>query len=34
MLFTGLTMSTSVNLLTVTPLKCISMTNQGCKVRL
>ena len=28
--FTGLT---SVNLLTITPLRCISMTNQECEVR-
>ena len=31
--FTGLTILSSVNLLTVTPLKCISMTNQKCKLR-
>ena len=31
--FTGLTISPSVNLLDVTPLKCISITNQECKVR-
>ena len=28
--FTGLT---SVNLLTITPVRCISMTNQECEVR-
>ena len=33
MFFTGLTVSWSVNLLAVTPLQCISMTNQECKVR-
>ena len=32
-LFTGLTILSSVNLLTITPLKCTSMTNQECKVR-
>ena len=32
MIFTGLTILASVNLLTVTPLRCISMTNQECKV--
>ena len=37
-LFTGLTILSSVNLLSatplsVTPLKCISMTNQECKLR-
>ena len=32
-LFTGLTILSSVNLLTVTPLRCISMTNQECKLR-
>ena len=36
--FTGLTILSSVNLLsaaplTLTPLRCISMTNQECKVR-
>ena len=31
--FTGLTILSSVNLLTVTPLKFISMTNQKCKLR-
>ena len=31
--FAGLTILSSVNLLTVTPLRCISMTNQECKVR-
>ena len=31
--FAGLTILSSVNLLTVTPLTCISMTNQKCKVR-
>ena len=31
--FTGLTILSSVNLLTVTRLKCISMTNQKCKAR-
>ena len=31
--FTGLTILSSVNLLTVTPLRCISMNNQECKVR-
>ena len=31
--FTGLTILSSVNLLTVTPLRCISMTNQECKLR-
>ena len=31
---TRLTILSSVNLLTVTPLWCISMTNQECKVRL
>ena len=33
MLFTRLTILSNVNLLTVTPLKCISMTNQESKVR-
>ena len=33
MFFTGLTVSWSVNLLAVTPLQCISMTNQERKVR-
>ena len=32
-LFAGLTISSSVYLLAVTPLRCISMTNQKCKVR-
>ena len=31
--FTGLTVLSSVNLLTITPLRCISTTNQECKVR-
>ena len=31
--FTGLTVLSSVNLLTITPLRCISMTNQQCKLR-
>ena len=31
--FTGLTILSSVNPLSTTPLKCISMNNQGCKVR-
>ena len=31
--FTELTILLSVNLLTITPLRCISMTNQECKVR-
>ena len=31
--FAGLTILLSVNLLTITPLRCISMTNQECKVR-
>ena len=30
-LFAGLTILSSVNLLAVIPLRCISMTNQGCK---
>ena len=30
--FTGLTILSSVNLLTVTPLRYISMTNKECKV--
>ena len=30
---TGLTILSSINLLTVTPLRCISMINQECKVR-
>ena len=33
MLFTGLTILSSVNLLAATPPRCISMTNQICKVR-
>ena len=32
--FTGLTILSSVNLLTVIPLWCISITNQEIKVRL
>ena len=32
--FTGLTILPSINLLTVTPLRCISMTNKECKVGL
>ena len=32
-LFTGLNILSSVNLLTVTPLRWISMNNQECKVR-
>ena len=31
--FTGLTILSSVNLLTVTPLRCIPMTYKECKVR-
>ena len=31
--FTGLNILSSVNLLTVTPLRWISMNNQECKVR-
>ena len=31
--FPGLTILSSVNLLTVTPLRCTSMTNQEFKVR-
>ena len=31
--FTGLTILLSVNLLAVTPLRCISMINQECNVR-
>ena len=31
--FAGLTILSSVNLLTITQLRCISMTNQECKVR-
>ena len=31
--FAGLTILSSVNFLTITPLRCISMTNQECKVR-
>ena len=31
--FTGLTILSSINLLTVAPLRCISETNQECKVR-
>ena len=31
--FAGLTILSSGNLLTITPLRCISMTNQECKVR-
>ena len=33
MIFARLTILSSVNLLTITPLKCISMTNQEFKVR-
>ena len=32
-IFTGLTILASVNLLAITPLRCISMTYQECKVR-
>ena len=32
--FTGLTISSRVNLLIITPLWCISITNPECKVRL
>ena len=32
-IFTGLTILSSVNPLTVTPLRCISINNQECKVR-
>ena len=31
--FTGLRILSSVNLLAVTPLRCISMNNQECKAR-
>ena len=31
--FTGLTILSSVHFLTITPLRCISMTDQECKVR-
>ena len=31
--FTGLTTSSSVNPLNANPFKCVSMTNQECKVR-
>ena len=31
--FTGLTILSSINLLTATPLRCISMTNKECKLR-
>ena len=31
--FAGLTILSSVNLLTTTPLRCISMANQECKVK-
>ena len=31
--FTGLTILSSINLLTATLLRCISLTNQECKVR-
>ena len=31
--FAGLTILSSVNLLTVTPLRCIWMTDQECKLR-
>ena len=30
--YEGLTILSSVNLLTVSPLRCISMNNQKCKV--
>ena len=30
--FTGLTIVSSVNLLTVTRLRCISMTDKECKI--
>ena len=33
MFFSGLTILSSINLLTVAPLRCISKTNQECKVR-
>ena len=33
MFFTGSTILSSINLLAVTPLRCISMINQECKVR-
>ena len=33
MFFTGLTILSSVNRLNATPFKCVSMTNQECKVR-
>ena len=33
MFFTGLTALSSVNMLNATPFKCVSMTNQQCKVR-
>ena len=33
MFFTGLTISSSVKSLSATPLKCVSMNNQECKVR-
>ena len=32
MFFTGLRILSSVNLIAVTPLRCISMINQECKV--
>ena len=31
--FAGLKILSSVNLLTITPLRCISITNPECKVR-
>ena len=31
--FTGLTILSSVNPLNTTPLKCVSMNNQKCKIR-
>ena len=31
--FPGLLILSSVNSLSATPLKCVSMTNQECKVR-
>ena len=32
-LFTGLTIFSSANQLNATPLRCVSMNNQECKVR-
>ena len=32
--FTGLRILSNINLSTITPLRCISLTNQECKVRL